>query len=116
MNARFSSEAFSDEWVAEMIAAHAERPAVPGLSGVVGLGVGKKVAVVVSITDGRITGSVDLSGAGDDVEPGVTIPFSGAQVEAWQSGELDLSEAYMMGDLKPVGSTGALLAAFTALG
>lgn len=102
------SAPFSDEWVAELIEASAQRVGVPGVSGVVGLGTGKKPKVVLQFSEGKVLG---LS----DAEPEVIIPIPGAQMEAWASGELKLTVAYMKGDVKPVGSTGALLAALEVL-
>lgn len=102
------SEPYSDEWVSELVAATAERAGVPGVSGVVGLGTGKKPKVVLAFSDGRVVGP-------SDAEPEVIIPISGPQMEQWTHGELNLTVAYMKGDVKPVGSTGALLAALEVL-
>ncbi len=103
-----NSEAFSEEWVAELVEASAERVGVPGVSGIVGLGTGKKPKVVLQFTEGKVSG---LS----DAEPEVVIPISAAQLEQWNQGDLKLTVAYMKGDVKPVGSTGALLAALEVL-
>lgn len=105
---RFEAPAFSPEWVSALVAASAGRGGVPSVSGVVGLGTGKKSSVVLNITEGQVTGPIDS-------EPEVVIPISEAQIDAWNKGELSLSVAYMKGDLKPVGSTGALLAALEVL-
>ncbi len=95
---------FDDAFVDALVSASAARSEVAGSSGVVGLGIGKKVLATLEIVDGRVVGSTDA-------EPAVTIVFTGAQVESWKSGELNLSQAYMRGDLKPVGHTGPLTAA-----
>lgn len=99
---------FNDAWATALVAASAERELVPGLCGIVGFGVGKKIQATVSIVDGRAQET-------DAEEPGVHIPFTGAQALAWRAGELNLTQAYTKGDLKPVGRTGDLLAALELL-
>ncbi len=103
-----NSEAFSEEWVAELVEASAERVGVPGVSGIVGLGTGKKPKVVLQFSEGKVLGT-------SDAEPEVIIPIPDAQLDLWAQGELKLTVAYMKGDVKPVGSTGALLAALEVL-
>ena len=98
------ADEFSDEFVGKLVAATADRDAVPGSSGIVGLGIGKKVRATVEIIDGRVVGPTD--------EESVTqFLFTGKQVEAWLAGEFNLSQAYMRGDFKPVGHTGPMTAA-----
>ncbi len=99
---------FNDAFVESLVQATADRSEVAGSSGVVGLGIGKKVLATVEIVDGRVTGSTDA-------DPAVTLVFKGAQVDAWLDGELNLTRAYMRGDFKPVGHTGPLMAALEVL-
>ena len=100
---------FDETFVERLVAATAERPEVPGSSGIVGFGIGKKVLATVEITNGRVVGPVA------DVDPAVTLVFKGAQVDAWIDGELNLTQAYMRGDFKPVGHAGPLTAALEVL-
>jgi hypothetical protein len=109
----FSAPPFSDDWVAELVEASAGREPIGGLSGVVALGVGSKVdaanaEVTVAIDDGRLTGRSDET-------PEVVVGLSKKQLAAWRNGELLLAEAYMQGDLKPVGASGPLFAALELL-
>lgn len=99
---------FSDEWVAELVTATAGRAGVPGVSGQVGLGHGKTAKIVLEISEGKVLGLTNA-------EPEVIIPISKVQLEEWSDGQLNLTVAYMKGDLKPTGSTGALLAALEVL-
>lgn len=99
-----ASTVFTEAWVQSLVAASAGREPVPGLDGIVGFGIGKKVHVVVEIVSGRAVGP-------STVDPEVVVPFTGAQVQAWYDGELNLTESYTKGDLKATGKTGALLAA-----
>ena len=94
------SGASDDSWVARLIAGRASAPPRTGLDA--------RVAVVVEdersvlrIDDGRIC--VD-----DGAEVEVEVPLSAAQALAVAAGELSLAVAYMRGDVKPVGSSGAL--------
>lgn len=95
--------ALSEEWVAAMVEASADRSA-PGASGVVAFAIGKTKQAVVEIVDGRVTGAVDD-------EPPVTIPLTAKQLSALVDGSESLAQAFMRGDVKPVGATGPLLAA-----
>lgn len=111
--ASFTAEPFTEAFVDELVALSANRPLIPGLSGDVGLGVGSKVdaskvSVVVAIVDGKVTGQTDRG-------PDVVIGLSKNQVPEWLSGELVLAEAYMKGDLKPAGASGALFAGLELL-
>ncbi len=103
-----TSAVFTDEWVQALVEASAGRVAIPGLGGVIDLGIGKTVQMTLSIVDGRATGT-------SEEDAGAHIPFTGAQLEAWQNGELDLTQAYTKGDLKATGRTGHLLAALELL-
>lgn len=100
--------AFSDEWVNQLVAVTADRAGVPGVSGVVGLGTEKSPQVVLQFQEGKVAGP-------SQAEPEVVIPITQLQLDAWTRGELSLSVAYMKGDVKPVGSSGALLAALEVL-
>ena len=111
--AAFTAEPFTPAFVDELIALSSGREVIPGLSGDVGLGVGSKVdasnvSAVVSIVDGRATGTTDR-------DPDVVVGLSKKQVPEWLDGSLVLAEAYMKGDLKPVGASGALFAALELL-
>lgn len=103
-----TSAVFTDEWMQALVDASAGREAVPGLGGVVDLGIGKTVQATLCIVDGRAVGAADA-------ETGAHIPFTGAQLDAWQDGELNLTQAYTKGDLKATGKTGDLLAALELL-
>ena len=102
------AEPFSDEWIGELVEATADRDGVPGVSGVVGIGHGKTAKVVLEFSEGKVMGS-------SDSEPEVIVPITKAQLCEWAAGDLKLTVAYMKGDVKPVGSTGALLAALEVL-
>ncbi len=111
--ATFSAEPFTPDFVDELVAVSAEREPIPGMSGDVGLGVGSKVdaskvSVVMSIVDGRAIGTTDRA-------PDIVIGLAKKQVPEWLDGSLVLTEAYMKGDLKPVGASGPLFAALELL-
>ena len=99
---------FDEAFIEQLVAATGERTEVPGSSGIVGFGIGKKVLATVEIVDGRVIGPVEA-------DPVVTLVFKGAQVDAWVAGELNLSQAFMRGDFKPVGHMGPLAAALEVL-
>lgn len=96
----------SEEWVEALVSASADR--VAPFDAVVAFTIGKTKRAVVEISSGRVTGP-------SDAEPAVTIPFTGKQLDAWTADEIDCSVAFMKGDLKPEGSTGALLAVLDLL-
>ncbi len=103
---------FDEDFVAQLVTATADRDDAAGLTGIVELALGKTKSVVFQLADGRVTG------VADGVEPGaanVRIQFTGAQRAAWLAGELDLTKAYMRGDLKPEGRSGDLIAALQLL-
>ncbi len=109
----FVAEPFTEAFVAELVAASAERAPIPGLSGDIGLGIGSKVdaskvSVVIAIVDGQVTGSTDRPAEG-------IIGLSKKQVPEWLSGELVLAAEYMKGDLKPTGASGPLFAGLELL-
>jgi hypothetical protein len=87
------------------VSQRAEASSLSDRSTVVALTVGKSKRAVLRFEDGRIVGSAD----DDDVE--VTIPFTAQQLEAMMAGRESMAQAYIRGDLKPEGSTGAFLAA-----
>lgn len=89
--------------VAALVEASAERETATGQSGVVAITIGKKQQVVLDIVDGRVVG------LGDEDEVAVTLPTTGKQLLAFADGSESMARSYMMGDVKPVGSTGALL-------
>lgn len=91
-----------DDWVAEMIAASSDLTG--DRSAVVAVTIGKKQQAVLSIESGRVVGS------GDADAVAVTVPVTSDQLASFVDGSESVAKAYMRGDLKPVGSTGALLA------
>lgn len=91
-----------DQWVTELVSASAS---VDGeRSATVAVTIGKKQQAVLSIEDGKVVGVGDA----DHIE--VTVPVTSAQLASFIDGTESVAQAYMRGDLKPVGSTGALLA------
>ena len=92
-----------DGLVDALVAATADRVS-PGRSGRIAIATGKTRAVGMEITDGRVVGPVDVDGAE------VRIPVTAAQLAAFTAGDESLAQAYMRGDVKPEGSTRALLA------
>lgn len=97
-------ELLSDEWVAALAEASADRSA-PGLSGSIAIAIGKTKRAAFEIVDGRV------SPVAADVEPGVTIPVTAKQLAAVLEGSESLAQAFMRGDVKPAGATGPLMAA-----
>lgn len=91
-----------DAWVATLVEASAD--ITGGHSAVVAVTIGKKQQAVVNIEAGRVTGG------GDEDAVAVTIPVTANQLASFSDGSESVAQAYMRGDLKPVGSTGALLA------
>ncbi len=92
-----------DGWIEAVTAASgAAEPALAG-SAVVEFTIGKTERAVLRIVDGRFAG-----GAGE-AEPEVSIPVTAEQLTDFVDGRESMSRAFMRGDLKPVGSTGALL-------
>lgn len=96
--------ALDEAWVGGLVAAAAAVEPDLARSAVAEFTIGKTQQVAVEIVDGRVVG------VAAEAEPDVSIPFTAAQLEAFCAGEESMSQAYMRGDLKPVGSTGALLA------
>ena len=95
------------DFVPRLVAASAGRDDVSGLTGRVAFGVGA-AAVTLELDQGRVIG---LSAGA----PQVVLSLTRQQFESWASGQLSLSVAYMQGEVKPDGSTGALLAALEIL-
>lgn len=109
----FEAEPFTEAFVAELVVASAARAPIPGLSGDIGLGIGSKVdaskvAVVIAIVDGQVTGSTDRPAE-------AVIGLSKKQVPDWLSGELVLAAEYMKGDLKPTGASRPIFAGLELL-
>ena len=91
-----------DQWVASLVEASA---AVDGdRSAVVAVTIGKKQQAVLNIEAGKVVG------VGDEEAVSVTVPVTSDQLRSFADGSESVAKAYMRGDLKPVGSTGALLA------
>lgn len=97
----------SDEWLAGLIEATANRASAGGLKGTVTLTV-PRMKLTVQFNDGKVVGAVP-----DEV--GTVLPFTGKQYDEWCAGSLNLSAAYTKGDLRAVGPTGPLLAALEVL-
>ena len=117
-------------FVANAVRASAGRGPVPA-SGVVTLAVGR-ARIGLDIRHGRVVGpaasagsggSPGSPGAGDGAtgdeatgdgpgggEPAVTVPLTAAQLQAMADGSQSMAQAFMRGDIKPEGSTRALLA------
>ena len=89
-------------WVARVVEASSGAAARPGLDARVALAIDGDRAVF-DIRDGRITAP-----AGPDAEPEVEVPLTAEQVAELAAGGVSLAVAYMRGDIKPVGSSGAL--------
>ncbi|MEM7340661.1 MAG: hypothetical protein AAF467_18540 [Actinomycetota bacterium] len=93
----------SDEWVAALVAASADRQG-RGAGETVAITIGKTKAAAFAITDGQV------AGPGDPEDAAVTVPVTAAQLDAIVAGETSLAQDFMRGDVKPVGATGPLLA------
>jgi len=98
------SPVLDDHWIAAATRASADLDRGTGRSGVVAVAIGKKQQAILDIVDGRVVG------AGDEESIAVTVPLTADQLAGFGDGSASLARAYMMGDVKPVGSTGALLA------
>ncbi len=99
-------EPLSGDWVASVVEA-SQRAGASSLSNrstVVALTVGKSTRTVLRFEHGRVVGR------GDDDTVEVTIPFTSEQLRAMIAGRESMAQAYIRGDLKPEGSTGAFLA------
>ena len=94
-------EPLSDGWVDALVWASARVEPASARSAVIGM----KTRAAVAIAGGRFVGP-----APDGDEPEVSIPSTAAQLATFVDGSESMAQAYMRGDLKPVGSTGALLA------
>lgn len=92
-----------DGWIEAMVAASAAVSEPGSSSAVVAMAIGKKQKVVLDIVEGRVTG------AGADDDAAVTVPTTAAQLADFVNGSESVARAYMQGDLKPVGATGAFL-------
>jgi hypothetical protein len=91
-------------WIDSLVgASEAVEPAVTR-SAVVGFTIGKTKGATIRIVDGRVAGPAD------GVEPDVSIPVTAEQLAGFEAGTESMAKSFMRGDLKPVGSTGALLA------
>lgn len=94
------------QWAADLVAASATASPRPGLDARVAVTVGSESPVLLDIRDGRIVDATAAEAGRTDVD--VEVPLSPEVFEAAATGELSLAVAYMRGDVKPVGSTGAL--------
>ena len=88
-------------WVERLAQASSGSAARPGLDARVAVALAGGPPAVLDIRDGRVAGIAD--GAAE-----VEVPLTAEQVQAFGGGEVSLAVAYMRGDVKPVGSTGAL--------
>jgi len=98
---------FDQSWLTAAVETSADRPPT-GLHGTGQLLIGKEKHVAVCIEDGRVVGESQGT-------PDCEMPFSKPQAEAFFDGRLKLSVEYMRGDLKPTGSTAAIVAVIDAL-
>jgi hypothetical protein len=98
--------ALDEAWIEGLVEASGAAEAPVPRSALVAFTIGKSQRVALEIVDGRVVGP---SPAGDD-EVDVSIPVTAQQLAGFADGSQSMSRAYMRGDLKPVGSTGALLA------
>lgn len=92
-----------DAWIERLVTASAAVDSPGDGSAVVAFTIGKKQKAVVEIADGRVVG------VGDEDAAAVTVPVTADQLAAFVDGSESVARSYMMGDLKPVGSTGAFL-------
>lgn len=92
-----------EAWVAAVVRASAAVEATVDRSGVVEFTLGKTKRAVLDVVGGRVTGPSERD------EADVSIPVTAAQLTSFEDGTESMSKAFMRGDLKPVGSTGALL-------
>ena len=101
-------EALGVEWVEALVTASASatEDQIGDRSGIIELTIGKKRRAVVSMIDGRVVGPSDAEG--DDID--VSIPFTERQLKGYVSGDDSIAQAYVRGDVKPVGSSGPWLA------
>lgn len=106
-----STEALTDEWVNELVAATADLPTVAHQPVSVTFTIGKKRSATIVVENGRVAGLGDPGsgdpGSGDGAA--VTIPSTDDQLAAFIGGTASMAEAYMRGDLKPEGATGDFL-------
>jgi hypothetical protein len=109
-------EALSEAWVAALIEASQDRArGGTGAGGQVAITIGKTRRAQFRVIDGRVIGAEPDEQGGDgptdpDEVAGVTIPMTAKQLAAIVDGTESLAQAFMRGDVKPVGSTGPLLA------
>lgn len=104
--------ALDDAWVEGLVEASRSAAAPVDRSAVVEFTIGKTKRAVVEVSGGRVVGSAEAGSGNGNGDDGIdlSIPLTAAQLESFASGAESMSQAYMRGDLKPVGSTGALLA------
>jgi hypothetical protein len=100
--------ALDQGWVERLVAGTTGVPARPGLDATVALTAGTAGRVVFEVRDGRVVGP---SPGPADIE----IPVTEEQLAGLEAGEVSLATAYMRGDIKPVGPSGALLVAVEVL-
>ncbi len=97
-------------WIDAVATASQQAEVAVPRSAVVAITIGKTKQAVLRITDGRVAGPAD--DLGEDDEPDASIPVTAAQLASFCDGSESMSKAFMRGDLKPVGATGALLPVF----
>jgi alkyl sulfatase BDS1-like metallo-beta-lactamase superfamily hydrolase len=90
-------------WLDRLRRAADAGPARAGLDARVALALDGADRAVLDIRDGRVAGVAEPGG-----EPEVELPLTAEQVDALAAGQVSLAVAYMRGDIKPVGSSGAL--------
>lgn len=97
-----AADVLDADWVEVVAGASRAVTTVVPSDAVVEFTIGKTKRAVLQIVDGRVAGA-------SDAEPEVSIPMTEAQLTAFCHGTESMSKAFIRGDLKPVGSTGALL-------
>lgn len=100
-------DALTEDWVEALVVASAaaSEDQVGERSGIIELTIGKNRRAVVAMVEGRVVGPSDAEG--DEID--VSIPFADDQLQAYLSGDESIAQAYIRGDVKPVGSTGPWL-------
>jgi hypothetical protein len=107
------ADVLSAEWCAALTAAVADLAPRPSAGDADVDVVAGSRRVRFSVRAGRLASVAPLAD-GDEPAP-VEVPMTAEAVGAMVAGELDPAMAYMRGDLKPVGPTGAVLDWLSAL-
>ena len=92
-------------WVDALVSATADRSGGVGEPATVAITVGKTSSVVFTVADGRVVGAAEVEVGDADV----SVPVTMKQLDSLVAGTESLAQAYMRGDIKPVGASGPLL-------